>query len=117
MAELPPIDMEIACPAPRFRDDPEPGLPVAHGAAAPRDHHGTHDYYSYSWGYTVFRTAYAATGCSDADFAKAIERLAAYVRAYSRTGSACPRVAEHELRSRANIWTWEEHILIIRAPR
>lgn len=56
MAGLPsPIDTEIACPAPRFRDDPEPGRPSRAAPQLLTDHNGTHDYYPYSWGYTVIR--------------------------------------------------------------
>jgi hypothetical protein len=43
------------------------------------DHDGGHNY-PYCWGYTIFRTVY--TPGSDEEFARAIERLGVYAKAY-----------------------------------
>ncbi|KAI8648700.1 hypothetical protein NCS57_01482200 [Fusarium keratoplasticum] len=81
MTNLPPIDMAIASPKPRFPGDDEPTrlsrIALQHLAR----HDGSHDY-PYSWGYTLFRTVY--TPGSDEDVAKAVERLAIYAKFFTQ---------------------------------
>lgn len=81
MARLPPIDMAIAAPMPRFAGDVESNRKSRRALQQLAHHDESHDY-GYSWGYTVFRTVY--TPGSDAAFLNAIKRLAIYARTFTQ---------------------------------
>lgn len=105
MAELPPIDMAIASPAPRFPGDVEP-LRMSRIALQHLTHHDGSRNYPYSWGYAIFRTVYAPG--ADEVFAKAVERLAVYAKFFTQDEHTRPRLGQgafdphpnEELRSR-----------------
>lgn len=106
MPELPPIDMAIASPTPRFPGDVEPGRLSRIALQYLAHHDGSHDY-PYSWGYTIFRTVYAPG--SDEAFAKAIERLAVYAKSFTRGEHARPRLGQGAFDPRPNEELWSRY--------
>lgn len=106
MAELPPIDMAIASPASRFPGDVESRRMSRIALQHLAHHDGSHDY-PYSWGYTIFRTAYAPG--SDKAFAKAIERLAVYAKSFTQDEHARPRLGQGAFDPRPNEELWSRY--------
>ncbi|KAK4157598.1 hypothetical protein C8A00DRAFT_29442 [Chaetomidium leptoderma] len=95
MATFPPIDMAIAAPAFRFVGDDEPGRGPRRLLQVLAGHDENHNY-PYCWGYTIFRTVY--TPGSDEAFARAIERLGIYAKAYVNDDIASKRPPNKEPR-------------------
>lgn len=89
MAQFPPIDMAIACPAPLCDADVQSTHKARSALQHLATHDGSHDY-PYCWGYTIFRTVY--TPGSDEDVAKALDHLAVYARYFFTKGQLHPRV-------------------------
>ncbi|KAK1963100.1 hypothetical protein LY78DRAFT_660628 [Colletotrichum sublineola] len=106
MAQLPPVDMAIASPTPRFPGDVEPERLSRIALRYLTPHDGSHDY-AYSWGYTVFRTAYGPG--SDEAFAKAIERLAVYAKRFTQDEHARLRVGQGAFDPRPNEELWSRY--------
>ncbi|KAH7113122.1 hypothetical protein B0J13DRAFT_574742 [Dactylonectria estremocensis] len=106
MTGLPPIDIAIAYPEPRFPGDVEPGRTSRIALQHLARHDGSHDY-AYSWGYTIFRTVYGPG--SDEDVAKALDRLAAYAKFFAQKEHACPVVGQGAFDARPNEELWSRY--------
>lgn len=106
MTDLPPIDMAIACPQPRFAGDVEPVRMSRIALQHLSRHDGSHDY-PYSWGYTIFRTVYAPG--SDEAVARAVERLAVYAKFFTQNEHARPRVGAGAFDARPNEELWSRY--------
>ncbi|KAH6962333.1 hypothetical protein BKA56DRAFT_679150 [Ilyonectria sp. MPI-CAGE-AT-0026] len=106
MTGLPPIDMAIACPKPRFAGDVEPVRMSRMALQHLARHDGSHDY-PYSWGYTIFRTVYAPG--SDEAVARAVERLAVYAKNFTQNEHARPRVGAGAFDTRPNEELWSRY--------
>ncbi|KAK7413097.1 hypothetical protein QQX98_008045 [Neonectria punicea] len=106
MTNLPPIDMAIAYPKPRFAGDVEPVRTSRIALQHLARHDSSHDY-PYSWGYTIFRTVY--TPGSDEAVARAVERLAVYAKFFAQNEHARPGVGAGAFDARPNEELWSRY--------